>query len=156
VKELGMFTTSIRKAIPSDLAELIELCAAHAAFERSRLNPIGLQERLSAALFADEPRAFVFVAECDLKLVGYASHSKEFSTWEGAEFLHMDCLFVSETFRGQGLGRRLVDVIFGEAKRHNIGEIQWQTPDWNDDAIKFYRSLGATYSLKARFKQKLM
>jgi GNAT superfamily N-acetyltransferase len=155
VKELGVSTASIRKAAPSDLAELVKLCAAHAAFERSSLSPIGLQERLSAALFADEPRAFVFVAECDLKLVGYASCSKEFSTWEGREFLHLDCLFISETFRGQGLGRRLVDVIFREAKRQNIGEVQWQTPDWNEDAIKFYRSLGATCSLKARFKQKL-
>jgi GNAT superfamily N-acetyltransferase len=155
VNEPRASTTSIRKAIPSDLAELIELCAAHAAFERSSFNSIGLQQRLSTTLFKQTPRAFVFVAECDLKLVGYASCSIEFSTWEGREFLHMDCLFVNENSRGKGLGRKLVEVIFGKAKRQDISEVQWQTPDWNENAIKFYRSLGATCSLKARFKQKL-
>jgi GNAT superfamily N-acetyltransferase len=156
VREPTKSTASIRKAAIGDLPELIELFAAHATFERSNFSAIGLHKRLSTTLFGDAPRAFVFVAELELKLAGYASCSREFSTWAGAEFLHMDCLFVGETFRGKGLGRKLVDVIFGEAKRQNISEVQWQTPDWNGCAIKFYRSLGATCSLKARFKQKLI
>jgi GNAT superfamily N-acetyltransferase len=156
VKKPAADAASIRKAAVGDLAELVELFAAHAAFERASFSSIGLQERLSAALFGQTPRASVFVAEFDQRLVGYASCSKEFSTWAGAEFLHMDCLFVSEAFRGQGLGHRLVEVVFDEAKRQNISEIQWQTPDWNENAIKFYHSVGGTCSMKARFKQRIV
>jgi GNAT superfamily N-acetyltransferase len=156
VKESAADTASIRKATIDDLADLIELFAAHAAFERASFSSIGLRERLSALLFDREPRAMVIVAEFDQRLIGYASCAKEFSTWAGAEFLHMDCLFVSEAFRGQGLGRKLVQVVFDEAKKQNISEIQWQTPDWNENAIKFYHSVGATCSMKARFKQKVI
>jgi GNAT superfamily N-acetyltransferase len=156
VKEPAADAASIRKATIDDLADLIELFAAHAAFERASFSSIGLQERLSAALFDQTPRVMLIVAAFDQKLVGYASHSKEFSTWAGAEFLHMDCLFVSEAFRGQGLGRRLVEFVFDEARIHNLSEVQWQTPDWNENAIKFYHSVGATYSMKARFKQRIV
>jgi ribosomal protein S18 acetylase RimI-like enzyme len=143
----------IRKAAVNDLAALVELCAAHAAFECASFSPIGLQERLSVALFGPIPRALVFVAESDFKLVGYVSCSKEFSTWASREFLHMDCLYVSEAVRGQGIGRTLLECVFDEAKRQNMGEVQWQTPAWNDNAIQFYRSAGATYSMKARFRK---
>jgi ribosomal protein S18 acetylase RimI-like enzyme len=146
---------TIRRATASDLEAVVELCAAHAAFERASFNSAGLQERLFIALFGQTPRALVFLAEFDQKIVGYASCSKEFSTLTGTEFLHMDCLFVAEDFRGQGHGRKFLESIFREAKEQNIDEIQWQTPDWNEHAIHFYRSLGATHSLKARFKQML-
>jgi GNAT superfamily N-acetyltransferase len=154
VKEPAETNTTIRTAAMGDLSELIELCAAHAAFERASFSSIGLQERLSAALFDQAPRAIVFVVDFNHKLVGYASCSKEFSTWAGAEFLHMDCLFVSEGFRGQGLGRKLVEAVLDEARKQRASEVQWQTPDWNKNAIKFYSSIGAKHSMKARFKQK--
>jgi GNAT superfamily N-acetyltransferase len=145
-----------RKATLKDLDALVELCAAHAAFERASFVSAGLNERLSKALFGQASRAVVFLVDFDQDILGYASCSKEFSTWMGTEFLHMDCLFVREDFRGQGHGRRLLECIFDEAKGQNIYEVQWQTPDWNDDAIQFYRSVGATSSLKARFKQILV
>jgi GNAT superfamily N-acetyltransferase len=153
MKKSASDIATIRKARIGDIAELIELCAAHAAYERAAFDARGLDERLAQALFCPEPRAVVFLLECLSKIEGYASCSREFSTWTGQEFLHMDCLFVNETLRGQGLGRKLLESVFDEARRENILEVQWQTPDWNDNAMQFYRSFGTTDSLKVRFKK---
>jgi hypothetical protein len=32
-----------------------------------------------------------------------------------------------------------------------IAKVQWQTPDWNESAIQFYRALGAADAAKVRF-----
>ena len=146
----------IRRTSANDLDTVIELCAAHAAYECTTFDPIGLHERLSAALFGHAPRIEVFVAECHQNIIGYAACSNEFSTWTGRDFLHMDCLFVIEAFRGRGFGRKLIEHVFEVAKQRGIDEVQWQTPDWYHEAIEFYRLAGATTSMKMRFKQSIL
>lgn len=39
--------------------------------------------------------------------VGYLAATTDYSTWQGARFAHMDCLFVLEQHRRHGIGRRL-------------------------------------------------
>ncbi len=41
---------TIRKATADDLAGIVELCAAHAAFEDMTFDPSGLQQRLAEAI----------------------------------------------------------------------------------------------------------
>jgi GNAT superfamily N-acetyltransferase len=147
--------TIVRKATIADMSSLIELCAAHAAFEKAAFDARGLDERLKRMLFCHYPRAVVFLVEYASKIEGYASCSREFSTWTGQEFFHMDCLFVNEAMRGQGIGRKLLESVFEEARRESVLEVQWQTPDWNENAMKFYRSFGTTDSSKVRFKRLL-
>jgi len=63
----------------------------------------------------------------------------------------MDCLYLRETFRGMGLGQRLIARLARFARRNSIAELQWQTPLWNDTAASFYRHLGATEQVKRRY-----
>jgi len=142
---------TIRKATANDLAGIVELCAAHAAFEDMAFDFSGLQQRLAEAIAGPDPRLVIFTAVGGGTSVGYASATREFSTWKGVEFLHMDCLFVLENMRGQAIGRRLFDAVTEEARSTGISNVEWQTPAWNTDAIDFYHSLGATDKAKARF-----
>ena len=50
-------------------------------------------------------------------------------------------------------GRDHVDL--SGIKAVGIDEIQWQTPEWNADAARFYRRLGATETVKRRFALEL-
>jgi ribosomal protein S18 acetylase RimI-like enzyme len=142
---------SVRRVTVSDLAEISALCSAHAAYEIAPFNPKGHAERLAVAISGTTPRAVLMLAEVNGHAVGYASICREFSTWTGRDFLHMDCLFVSECRRGQGIGRQLFDAVLDEAKRGAVAEVQWQTPEWNTNAIQFYRAMGAVDATKARF-----
>jgi ribosomal protein S18 acetylase RimI-like enzyme len=149
--EKSMTDLIIRPAIADDLPELVELCALHAAYENAPYDPGGKQQKLAAALFSSVPVLFAQVAEQRGKLLAYATATREFSTWNGDYFLHMDCLFVLEQARGNGLGERLLLQIRQLAKNLECTHIEWQTPQDNTDAIRFYRRLGATARPKQRF-----
>ncbi|WP_319462673.1 GNAT family N-acetyltransferase [Micromonospora sp. RTP1Z1] len=139
----------IRPATPADLPNLVNLCAAHAAYERSGPVAADLSDRLRKALFGAEPRLGCLVLETiDGRLAGYATFSREFSTWSGGEYLHLDCLFLTEEHRGGGWGRRLFQAV---VLRAGCGQMQWQTPAWNDGARRFYGRLGAHGSAKIRY-----
>ncbi|MFE0171627.1 GNAT family N-acetyltransferase [Streptomyces sp. NPDC059002] len=145
---------TVRPARPADLPRVVELAAEHAAFEKAAPVPADLAERLSALLFeVPAPRLRCLVAELPGgELVGYATCAAEISTWDGAEFLHMDCLFLRDGHRGLGLGRLLLDAVAAEARGLGLTEVQWQTPVWNEGAIRFYDRMGVPAKEKVRYR----
>jgi len=142
----------MRNARESDLDGIVALCAEHAEYEHASFDPDAARQNLGRFLFAGQPRAWCIVAEVGGELAGYAAYSLEFSTWRAAEYLHMDCLFVRAAHRNGGLGRLLLDAIIEVATAHGCASIEWQTPAWNTDAIRFYDRLGAIGSPKVRYR----
>jgi GNAT superfamily N-acetyltransferase len=141
----------IRRALPADIEALVGLCKDHADFERVDYDAHGKAARLSAALFSNAPRLYAWVAGGRDALVGYASASREYSTWSAREHLHMDCLFVRSNARGAGLGSALLKTVVAVARDLGVSEIQWQTPEWNVDASRFYQQHGGIAKGKLRF-----
>ncbi|MCX4983402.1 GNAT family N-acetyltransferase [Streptomyces sp. NBC_00572] len=143
----------VRHARPEDLPRVVELVAEHAAYEKAAPPAPGLTDRLTGLLFGPEPpRLRCLVATLpDGTLVGYATCAPELSTWDGTEYLHLDCLYLTETSRGHGLGPLLMAAVRTEASSLGLAEIQWQTPAWNENAIRFYDRLGATSKEKRRY-----
>ena len=131
--------------------QILSLCVAHANFEKCEYNPEGKQKRLSKAIFSKEPRLHCRVAVVDGKYVGYITWMKQYSTWDATEYLYMDCLFLEDMYRSQGIGVALVNEMKNFGKKSAINLIQWQTPDFNTRAIKFYRKIGAISLSKERF-----
>ena len=66
----------------------------------------------------------------------------QFSTCDAYHYIYMDCLYFLDSYRGFGIGQKLFDSIKEEAKKMNIKEIQWQTPNFNTRVIKFYNRNG--------------
>ncbi|WP_269856131.1 GNAT family N-acetyltransferase [Streptomyces sp. RPT161] len=106
-------------------------------------------DRLDQACAAG--RVEVFVAFDGDDALGYASLTTDLATWSGREFGHLDCLFVREGDRGRHVGRLLVDTVADRCRLRGLRELQWQTPVWNEDAIRIYQRLGAIDATKARF-----
>ena len=73
------------------------------------------------------------------------------SYWDAGEYIYMDCLFIKESARSLGIGEKLVRKIQKEGEALGCNLIQWQTPDFNVRAIKFYNRIGATSKSKERF-----
>jgi len=141
----------IRGALRQDIHGLVALCAEHASFERAAYDTTDKAVRLSQALFAEVPRLHAWVAVVDENLVGYATAAPEYSTWSGAEYLHMDCLYVQSERRGAGIGAALMASVLQLARERGYLEIQWQTPSWNVEACRFYRRQGGIAHEKWRF-----
>ena len=138
-------------ARPDDLEALQLLIREHALFERAAAPDGELVRRLESLLFSPAPRLHAIVAEGDGGLAGYAMASLEVSTWQASEFLHLDCLYLRAGARGAGVGRRILDRVRVLACELGASEVQWQTPDWNDDAVRFYEREGAVGRDKKRF-----
>jgi GNAT superfamily N-acetyltransferase len=141
----------VRKATPGDIPNLIQLIHEHTAFERAAPPSDDLAARLSGILFAPAPRLYALVAEIGDVIIGYSTASLEMSTWRGREFLHMDCLYLREDARGSGVGGMLLDAVRRLAVDLGVDQVKWQTPQWNEGAVRFYDRTGAARQAKQRY-----
>ncbi|GLQ91439.1 GNAT family N-acetyltransferase [Dyella acidisoli] len=141
----------IRRIAAADLEQWLPLCAEHAAYERLTYSPDGGMEELVRALTAEPPLLFAWIAMANESAIGYASATVDFSTLDHATYLHMDCLFVRDGWRGRGIGQQLWSAVHAFARARGCRTVQWQTPEWNVDAARFYLRLGATEMIKRRY-----
>jgi GNAT superfamily N-acetyltransferase len=140
----------VRRAGVTDVEALLALVGEHAAFERGPPPSVDAHS-LASALQGDPPLLLAWLAERAGEVLGYLSATRDYSTWQGRRFLHMDCLYLRPAARGQGLGTALLETLCRHARASGIGQLQWQTPDWNVDAARFYRRHGAHEAAKRRF-----
>ncbi|MDR7211255.1 GNAT family N-acetyltransferase [Flavobacterium piscis] len=146
---------SIRNCEISDLPKLVVLCQKHAEFEKAHFSSEGKQEGLKKALFDEQPKLYCLVVATDKDIVGYVSYTFDYSTWDATTFMYMDCLFLEEKARSFGIGEVLIDRLREIGTEKNCINIQWQTPQFNERAIKFYHRIGGKGKDKVRFTLKL-
>ena len=139
----------VRAAGPADAAVLSRLCAAHAAHEHIRHEGEGHAERLAQALQTHRLR--IWLGLMGGEPVGYASTTLDFSTLDAQSFVHLDCLYLEPGARGLGLGRALMATVAQYARDIGARQLQWQTPMWNGQAVRFYDALGACRLDKCRY-----
>lgn len=142
---------SIRNCEASDLPKLVVLCQKHAEFEKASFSSTGKEEALKKALFSPQPKLFCLVVAANETIVGYVSYTFDYSTWDAATFMYMDCLFLEEEARSFGIGDVLLQKLKEIGTENDCVNIQWQTPQFNERAIKFYKRIGATGKDKVRF-----
>ncbi|WP_289663779.1 GNAT family N-acetyltransferase [Flavobacterium panacagri] len=142
---------SIRNCEVTDLPKLVILCQKHADFEKADFSPEGKEESLKKALFAENPKLHCLVVVVKNTIMGYVSYTFDFSTWDAANFLYMDCLFLEEEARSFGIGEVLIAKLKEIGIQNQCVNIQWQTPQFNKRAIKFYNRMGAKGKDKVRF-----
>lgn len=141
----------IRAVQAQDLPALVELCRKHAAYEQASYDSTNKEELLSKALFAENPKLFCQVVESNRQLVGYASYTFDYSTWDAGIFLYLDCLYLEPEYRGLGIGEEIMQKLKEIARQNTCVNIQWQTPDFNTRAIGFYERVGGVGKNKVRF-----
>ncbi len=146
---------TLRPLTRAELDPLVELCAEHAAYERATYSPNGKRDALASYFFADPPRATCLLAATPNGLAGYTTWSREFSTWEACEYLHMDCLYLRPAWRGRGIGARMLQRLVADCAAAGLAHLEWQSPLWNQQALRFYQRQGATLTEKARLRLSL-
>ena len=135
---------NIRKAETKDIPSILGLIKELAVFERQPNAVILSEGELEQALFGENPWVFVYVAEMENKVVGMALYYYGFSTWKGRS-LHLEDLIVHENYRKLGIGRALMNQVIQIAKTEKVERMSWEVLDWNEPAVKFYKSLGTEF-----------
>lgn len=133
----------IRPATPSDVDALVGLIGDLAEFERSAASVQIEPLQLHTALFGPDPSVFGHVADEDGAVAGMAIWFVNFSTWTGRHGIFLEDLFVRPEARGRGVGRALLRELARLAHSAGYARVDWSVLDWNEDAVRFYRGLGA-------------
>jgi GNAT superfamily N-acetyltransferase len=141
--ELGTARVAIRDATEPDVSLILSLIHELAEYERLRHEVVATEATLRAALFGNAPRARALLAHAASEPVGFALYFYNFSTFLGRAGLYLEDLYVRPAWRQRGVGRRLLGALAEVAVREGCGRMEWSVLDWNEPAIRFYRSIGA-------------
>jgi GNAT superfamily N-acetyltransferase len=89
------------------------------------------------------PVIHVLIAEWDGSPCGFALYFFNFSTFVGRPGLYLEDLFVRPAQRKHGIGRALLRALARIASQRGCGRMEWAVLDWNEPALRFYKSLDA-------------
>ena len=135
----------IRKAIPTDVPDVLALVKELAAYEREPDAVIATEADFLRDGFGETPAFHVLVAEdAGRAVIGFALYFFSYSTWVGRRCLYLEDLFVQPEHRGKGTGVALMKALAKEAVAKECRRFVWQVLDWNAPAIAFYERLGAS------------
>jgi GNAT superfamily N-acetyltransferase len=134
---------SIRPAVAADLDLVAAFIRELAAYERLAHEVDATPDSLGAALFGQNPRVFADIAEEDGEPAGFALWFYNFSTFRGRHGIYLEDLFVRPAYRGSGIGKALLRHLASRCRAEGLARLEWWVLDWNEPALRFYRSLGA-------------
>jgi GNAT superfamily N-acetyltransferase len=134
----------IRPAAVSDVPLLLRFSREFAEYERQPDAVVITEETLTRDGFGPQAKFRSLMAEWDGEAIGYALFFGIYSSLKGSG-MFLEDLFVREAFRGRGIGRALLSAVARIAREEGSYGIRWEVLDWNESAIKFYRSLGCEF-----------
>ena len=138
-------TVTIRKGRPEDAPAVQELVQQLADYEKAPEEVITTGDDILRFGFGPE-RIFEFlVAESEGVVIGFALYFWKYSTWKG-KALYLEDFYVVPEKRNLKVGKQLFDAVVKIACESGAGRMEWQVLDWNELALGFYRSYGATLS----------
>lgn len=134
---------SVRKGTFEDLEDVLRLIVELAVFEKAQDEVVLDIQELERDYRANNFE--FFIAEREQKIVGMAFFYQRYSTWKGP-YIHLEDLIVSESERGNGIGKALFKQVVKECQKRNMRKMQWQVLDWNKPAIDFYKKYDAHFN----------
>ncbi|KAH6661015.1 acetyltransferase [Truncatella angustata] len=153
---------TVRHARQEDVPIILDLIKELADYEKE-LNSVEATEQtlLSTIAFAPdgveststapntEPTSPTRPARCLLLFnevgqpCGMALYFYNYSTWRAKAGIYLEDLYVRQTERKKGYGKKLLIELAKEVVATDGGRLEWVVLKWNEPSIKFYESIGA-------------
>jgi len=134
----------IRKAVEADGDQLWVLMRDLAIFERYIDSFAITPEIVKEKGFKKVPPDFhCIVADVDGKIAGMLVYYFLPYTALNRPAIYMKELYVSDAYRGNKIGEKLMEYLRDEAIANNCTGIKWTVAPWNEAGQRFYERLGA-------------
>ena len=135
---------SLRPAQPSDIVHIHAMIVELAVFEKLEHLVVATEAMLHEGLFGAKAGCEAIVGEENGEVVSFALFFHNFSTFLARRGLYLEDLYVKQTHRGKGFGKQMLVRLAQIALERECGRFEWSVLDWNENAIRFYESVGAT------------
>ena len=135
----------IRKAVESDISNLLSLMRELAEFEKYATDFAVTEDVLREQGFHRSPPDFhCLIAEEGGDLVGFLVYYFVPFTYRARPNLIIKELYIADGYRSRGIGKLLMKAVAREAEQAGCGMIKWYVAKWNERGVQFYERLGAT------------
>ena len=91
----------------------------------------------------NRPSRCLLLVDTDGTAVGMALYFYTYSTWRSVPGIYLEDLYVKQSQRGKGYGKRLLVALAKEVRAMGGARFDWSVLKWNEPSIKFYESIGA-------------
>lgn len=129
---------TIRKGLEADIKQALALVQELANYEKAPQEVEVTTQEMTAWGFGADKQFDFYVAEENEIIVGMALYYYKYSTWKG-KCLFLEDIIVTQTQRGEGIGKLLFEQVAQIAKEQKVRRMEWQVLDWNEPAIGFYK-----------------
>ena len=133
----------IRPAQPSDIPAIYGMIVELAVFEKLEHLVVATEAKLHDGLFGAHPACEAIVGERDGEVLTFALFFHNFSTFLTRKGLYLEDLYVRQSERGMGYGKQMLSALARLAVERDCGRFEWSVLDWNENAINFYKGVGA-------------
>ncbi len=134
---------TLRAATAADTPQILSFIRGLAEYEKLSHACGATEDELRATLFGPRPFAEVILAEWEGAPAGFALFFHNYSTFRARPGIYLEDLYVLPEKRGHGIGKALLTELARVAVERGCARLEWSVLDWNEPAIRFYRSLGA-------------
>ena len=136
-----MSTPIVRDIARTDYVQWLPLWDGYNQFY-GRSGPTALSDEITAttwARFFDEMEpVHCLVAEQEGRLIGLIHYLFHRSTTAIGPVCYLQDLFTSVDARGKGVGRALIEAVYGRAREAGAARVYWQTHETNHTAQSLY------------------
>ena len=139
-----MANIEIRQATVNDAGLIMRMIIELTVYEKREDDVVATETDIKNSIFATDSSTSALICLIENEPVGYAVYFFNYSTWLGKHGLYLEDLYVSPRQRRNGAGKALLKHLANIALSRGCGRLEWSVLDWNEPAIKFYKSLGAT------------
>jgi GNAT superfamily N-acetyltransferase len=135
-----MTEIAIRPLAREDRAQWEPLWRGYLAFYETSV-PGNVTDTTFSRFFDDAEPMHALVAERDGEIVGIVHYIFHRSTWTEGPYCYLQDLFTAELARGGGVGRKLIEAVYGRAKEQGASRVYWLTQEDNATARALYDKL---------------
>lgn len=132
-----MTTIQVRSASEDDFEAWYPLWRGYQSFYKADI-PIEVSRTTWQRFFDPTEPMFCGLVEVDGSVQGLVHSIDHRSCWTVEKSCYLQDLFVAPQQRGLGLGRRLIEHVYQQAKERGCAKVHWLTHETNTDAMKLY------------------
>jgi len=134
----------IRPVTPEDYDQWLPLWQGYNKFY-GRHGETALPEAITQATWSrfldpGEP-VHALVAEQDGQLIGLVHYLYHRTTLSISQTCYLSDLFTAEEARGLGVGRKLIEAVYEQARKAGSFRVYWLTHETNETAMKLYNKI---------------
>ena len=132
----------IRPLMAEDRTDWGQMWGDYLSFYETDVAPEIYETTFARLIDSTNPVQNALFAELDGAAVGIVHYIYHAHNWRAENVCYLQDLYSKEAVRGQGIGRALIEAVYGAADANGTPSVYWMTQDFNENARLLYDRIG--------------